>query len=265
MVVRVATAAKIRDEELEEVLNLAAAADSVELKLTIPEDHQRSTVDALGLDPLDAQIRQVFFLDTLDLDLDAAGLVVRTRRVQGRDADSVVKLRPVVPAELPKKLRKSPELVVELDAMPGGHVCSASMKRRFGKVDVRDAVRGEMPIRKLLSKQQRAFFQAHAPEGVGLEQLVPLGPIFVLKVRFTPRDFARKTVAEMWFYPDGSRVLELSTRCAPAEMLDVAARARVWLTARGVDLTGKQETKTRSALRYFAKHARNRQQASAAA
>jgi hypothetical protein len=261
----VATAAKIRDEELEEVLNLASAADSVELKLTVPEEHHRSTVDALGLDPLDAQIRQVFFLDTLDLDLDTAGVVVRTRRVQGRDADSVVKLRPVVPAELPRKLRKSPDLVVELDAMPGGHVCSASVKRRFGKVDVRDAVRGEMPIRKLLSKQQRAFFQAHAPDGVGLEHLVPLGPIFVLKVRFTPRDFARKAVAEVWFYPDGSRVLELSTRCAPSEMLHVAARARAWLTARGVDLTGKQETKTRAALRYFAKHARNREQAAAGA
>ena len=55
---------------------------------------------ALGIDPLDAQIRQVFFFDTPDLGLDKAGLVVRARRTQGKGDDSVVKLRPVVPSEL---------------------------------------------------------------------------------------------------------------------------------------------------------------------
>ena len=33
--------------------------------------------DALGLDPLQAQIRQVFFFDTPDLALDKQGVVVR--------------------------------------------------------------------------------------------------------------------------------------------------------------------------------------------
>jgi inorganic triphosphatase YgiF len=39
-------------------------------------------VAALGLDALDAQIRQVFFFDTPDLDLNRAGVVVRARRIQ---------------------------------------------------------------------------------------------------------------------------------------------------------------------------------------
>ena len=50
---------------------------------------------------------------------------MRARRVQGREDDSVIKLRPVVPDELPEELRRSPSMVVELDAMPGGYVCSA--------------------------------------------------------------------------------------------------------------------------------------------
>ena len=91
---------------------------------------QRSTIRALALDPLDAQIRQVFFFDTPDLALDSSGLVVRARRVQLKGDDSVVKLRPVVPNELPKKLRRTPGFGVEVDAMPGGFVCSASMKGR---------------------------------------------------------------------------------------------------------------------------------------
>jgi len=260
-----AAARALPDDQLHELLALATGVDSVELKLTVPDEHHRSTIGALGLDPLDAQIRQVFFLDTPDLDLDRAGVILRARRVQGRDADSVVKLRPVVPDKLPKKLRESPDTVVELDAMPGGHVCSASVKRRFNKVDVKDAVSGQVPLRRLFSKQQRAFFAEHAPPGITLDELLPLGPIFVLKLNWVPKQFARKGVAEMWFYPDGSRILELSTKCAPSEMFDVAARSRAFLLSRGVDLSGKQQTKTRTALRYFAKHARAQQSATAAA
>ena len=43
---------------------LVASADTVELKLTVPESNQRSAVRSLGMDPLDAEIRQVFFFDT---------------------------------------------------------------------------------------------------------------------------------------------------------------------------------------------------------
>ena len=55
----------------------------------------------------------------------------------------------------------------------------------------------------------------------------------------------------MWLYPDGSRILELSTKCAPAEAFQVAAETRAFLTGQGVDLGGEQETKTRKALEFF--------------
>jgi hypothetical protein len=110
---------------------------------------------ALDLDPLAGQLRQVFFLDTPDLDLDKAGGVARVRRVQGRADDSVVKLRPVVPAELPVvELRALPEFVVELDAIPGGYVCSGSLKGSPKRATVRDAVAGREPVRRLFSKAQ---------------------------------------------------------------------------------------------------------------
>ena len=84
-----------------------------------------------------------------------------------------------------------------------------------------------------------------------LDDLSVLGPIFVLKLKFVPKSFGRKLVAEMWLYPDGSRILELSTKCAPAEAFQVAAELRAVLSDRGVDLGGEQETKTRKALVYF--------------
>src|SRR6187455_1099183 len=99
------TETKLLTDETVELLSLIADADSVELKLTVPESAQRSTVRALDLDPLDAQIRQVFFFDTPELSLNNAGIVPRARRMQGKGDDSVIKLRPVVPSELPPDLR----------------------------------------------------------------------------------------------------------------------------------------------------------------
>jgi hypothetical protein len=256
---------ELSDEDLAELVGLVRSSDSVELKLTVPEAHHRSTVVALGLDPLEAQIRQVFFFDTPDLALDRAGVVVRARRVQGRGDDSVVKLRPVVPDDLPERLRRAPGMVVEVDAMPGGWVCSGSFKGAMGRTDVQRAVSGQRSVRKLFSKEQRAFYDAHAPEGLALDDLSVLGPIFVLKLNFRPEGMERKMVAEMWLYPDGSRILELSTKCAPDEMQKVAVDARLFLHDRGVDLSGEQQTKTRTALEYFSQQAAAAQASSAPA
>jgi hypothetical protein len=247
-----ATTPTLSNEQVNELLGLLKDSDSVELKLTVPEEHQRSTVAGLGMDPLDAQIRQVFFFDTPELALDASGVVVRARRVQGKGEDSIVKLRPVVPNELPDELRRSASFHVEIDAMPGGFVCSGTLKGAPKVGDVMRAVAGEMPIKKLFSKEQRAYYADHAPEGVALDDLTVLGPIFVLKLRFTPDDLGRRLVAEMWLYPDGSRVLELSTRALTTEAFQAAVEVRSFLVGKGVDLGGEQQTKTRKALEYFA-------------
>jgi hypothetical protein len=247
-----AQAPLLSDEDRARVTELLRDSDSVELKLTVPEHDQRSTAAALGLDPIQAEIRQVFFFDTPDLTLNASGLVVRVRRTQKKGDDSVVKLRPVVPAELPGRLRRSPGFGVEVDAMPGGFVCSASLKG-VPPNDILKGVSGKRPFRKLFSKDQRALFAEHAPEGIELDGLSVLGPIFVLKLRYVPKGLARKLVAEMWLYPDNTRILELSTKCAPAEAFDVAAEARAFLAGKGVDLLGEQQTKTRTALDFYSR------------
>jgi hypothetical protein len=244
----------LSDEQLVELLPLIQESDSVELKLTVPELHHRSTAEALGLDPLEGQIRQVVFFDTPKLALEKQGVVVRARRIQGKGDDSVVKLRPVVPHELPEALRASPDFRVEVDALPGGFVCSGTLKRALPSDAVSRTLAGERSVRKLFSKEQRAFFAEHAPEGIELDDLAVLGPIFLIKGRVTPKELGRRLVAELWFYPDGSRVLELSTRCATNEAFEVAAEARAFLSAKGVDLSGEQQTKTRKALGYFARN-----------
>jgi hypothetical protein len=182
---------------------------------------------------------------------------VRARRSQKKGDDTVVKLRPVVPAELPKALRRSPSFGVELDASPEGYVVSGSLKGTPTTGEVREAMLGKRAVRKLFSKEQQELFAEHAPTGIALDDLKMLGPLLVLKLKSTPERFDRKLVVEMWLYPDGSRILELSTKAVPAEAFQVAAEARAFLTARGVDLSAEQATKTKSALQFFAKQLGN--------
>jgi hypothetical protein len=248
---------RLSDTQLGEVMRLVRGADSVELKATVQQQAHRATIQGLPMDPVEAQPRQIYFFDTPDLALNSAGVVVRARRIQGGRGDTVVKLRPVVPADLPASLRKQADFNVEVDVLPGGFVCSASFKGRSDGAEIRTAVAGNMPLRRLFSKTQREFYRAHAPEGIELDSLVPLGPTFILKARFdVPSEIGRKgstrtLVAEMWLYPDGSRILELSTKCLPAEALEVAIETRSYLTKHGVDLGGAQQTKTKTALEFY--------------
>jgi hypothetical protein len=244
-------------DDLVRLLELMKGADSVELKLTVPEESHRSALAALGVDPLEAQIRQVFFFDTPDLALNAAGVVARVRRIQGRDGDSVVKLRPVVPDQIPDDVRRSPTFGVEVDAMPGGYVCSASLKGTVRRAAVLKSVSGEKRLSKLFSSDQRAFFRTHAPDGLTIDDLSVLGPIFVLKLKLPSATFRRRIVVEMWLYPDGARILELSTKASPEEALMVAIEVRQFLEDRGIDTSGEQQTKTRTALEFFAAELRS--------
>jgi hypothetical protein len=243
----------LSDEDLAQLLGLLRGANSVELKLTVPENAQNQVLGALGVDPLDARLRQVFFFDTPDLTLSKKGVVVRARRIQDAGADTTVKLRPVVPDELPKSLRKDPAFTIEVDAMPSGFVCSGSLKGVSTNDAVRAAADGRLKMRKLFARGQRDLFDQHAPDGLALDDLAILGPINVLKLKMIPKAFGRKVAVELWNYPDGSRILELSTKCTPSEGFQVAAEVRARLAANDLDLSGDQQTKTQAALRYFSK------------
>ena len=241
----------LNDKQVEDLFGLMKHSDSVELKLTVVDSAIRSTAEALGMDPLQAEIRQVVFFDTPDLTLSKAGLVVRARRIQGGGGDTVIKLRPVNPETLPPEVRQSTAVKVEVDAMPKGFVCSASMKGKTSAADVRDVVLKKMKIRDLFTKEQRAFYKANAPDGLKLSQLSVLGPINLIKLEFNPDGIKRKFVAELWLYPDGSRILELSTKATPQDAFHVAAETRDFLKRKGLDLSAEQQPKTNRALKHF--------------
>ena len=207
---------RLSDEELARLLALTKDADSVELKLTVPEADHRSAARALDMDPLDAQIRQVFFFDTPDLDLNEQ----RRRRPRPPRAAKGRRHRREAAAGRARRAPGRASRLADLRRRGGRHARRVRLlgldEGRAGRDRrARGRARRAGRTRKLFSKEQRAFYAEHAPDGLELDDLSVLGPIFVLKLKFAPQDFDRKLVAELWLYPDGSRILELSTKCAP--------------------------------------------------
>jgi hypothetical protein len=239
------------DQEVAKMLKLLKGSGSMELKVVVPVPTHRATIESIGLDPVEAQPRQAYFFDTTKFDLNKAGVVVRARRIQGGRADTVIKLRPVDPATIDRNLRRSESFKVELDAMPGGFVCSASLKGRCTGQEVLDVTAGKAPLKSLFSREQRAFYAKHAPPRITMESLVTLGPTYLLKAKHTPANFNRGIVVEMWLYPDGSRILEISTKCLPEEAFQAGVEFRAYLANCGIPLIESDQTKTKAALEYF--------------
>ena len=214
---------RMTDEELTSLMGLLRGADSTELKLTVPPASHRDTVQGLPIDPVETQPRQVYFFDTPDLALNRAGLVVRARRIQGGKGDTVIKLRPVNPADLSPELRADASFNVEVDVLPGGYVCSASFKGRSDGAQIWDAVRGGRPLRKLFSKPQRAFYQQHAPEGIDLDALDPA------RADVQPEGQVRRPAGRGWpdRHPaDRRRAVALPGRLADPRAVDEMSTGR---------------------------------------
>ena len=224
---------------------LAGQADNVELKVVVPRNDGRS----LGINPNRGSARRVYFLDTPGLDLYRHGVIVRFRDRARRRDDAVVKLRPVVPGRVPGWLRQADRFHMEIDALPGHAVCSGALKERLGRNDVSRTLAAGRPLTRLLSARQRKLLAKYSPHGVRLDDLVVYGPIdvrcHIVKLRGLGR---RELTAERWRYPDGSDLLELSTRCPVDEAAVVASRVTKALRAYGVAPASEQPTKTEVAL-----------------
>ena len=77
-----------------------------------------------------------------------------------------VKLRTIVPEQVPDELRRSGAFRVEVDALPGGFVCSGALKGNLARDDVRAVITGQRPLRKrFLLISFRSRFHTHGSGG----------------------------------------------------------------------------------------------------
>jgi hypothetical protein len=155
-----------------------------------------------------------------------------------------------VPAELPEELRRSKSFNVELDAMPGGFVCSASFKGSADNGAIRHVAAGKQPIAELFRKRSEGSMRPRARRTRARPAVRPR-PDPDPQAEDQAERFGRRLVGALCLYPNGSQIVELSTKAQPSEAFQVAAEVRAFLTSIGVDLEGKQETKTKTALEFF--------------
>lgn len=224
--------------------SLAGQAAEVELKVVLPRRGGRS----LGIDTKTGPARRVYYLDTEDLALYRHDLIIRFRDRRRRRDDAVIKLRPVDPGGVPGWLRDADRFRMEIDALPGHAVCSGALKRRLRRNDVSRTLRAGRPLTGLLSARQHRLFARYAPPGVRLKDLVVYGPIDVRRHDVELRGLDRGLTVERWRYPDGSDLLELSTKCPVDEAAALASRVSKTLRAYGVAPADLQRTKTEIAL-----------------
>ena len=201
-------------ERFEELMTLLQGADSVELKLTVPDGDQRSAVQALQMDPLEAEIRQVFFFDTPDLDPQPARRHRACppdpgrRRQRGEAAARGAERGP------PPTCARSRASGWRSTPCPAASSAPVGSRRSCARASVKEAMLGERPCEVAVHKEQRAFFADHAPDGISLDDLAILGPIKVMKLKFPPR--VRRQ--------DGRRAVALPGRLAHPRAVDEVRR-----------------------------------------
>jgi hypothetical protein len=73
-------------------------------------------------------------------------------------------------------------------------------------------------------------------------------------VRRLSEERVRELAEDIWMASSGRVAPASHSGCAPAEGFQVAAETRAFLAEQGVDLSGEQQTKTKTALQYFSKN-----------
>jgi hypothetical protein len=227
--------------------------DAVEIKVTVRPDQELKALRALELNEDSAEVRVVYFYDTTRLDLYKAGVALRARLVKGDDDDSTVKFRPVEEGKIDKEWKETRGFKLEADSVGERVVVSASLTGRQKRDEIDDVARGKRDIEKLFSGDQRRFLEAFSPKPVKFESLKVLGPIRVLRWKTKHENLAWELGSEEWRLPDGTDLLEVSIKAKPQEAAKARSAFEKHLRELGIDPRGAQETKTRTALEFFAK------------
>ena len=229
-----------------------AALDAVEIKVTIRPDQELQAERAMDLKEDTAEVRVIYFYDTPRLALFDAGVALRARLVKDDD-DSTVKFRPVEAPKISEEWKQLKGFKLEADCVGDLVVCSASLTVTQKHDEIDEVAKGERPIAKLFSKDQERFLSEFYKGPVDFGTLHVLGPIRVLRWKLTQKGFPHELTLEEWRLPDGEDLVEVSIKTSPKEALQAGRDSESHLRKLGLDPEGAQETKTRTALNYFAK------------
>ncbi|MEU2631656.1 hypothetical protein [Kitasatospora sp. NPDC007106] len=237
----------------------------VEIKVTVSGEATAEACGTLELDPEDGRHRTVHFWDSprrsnggVELPLLDDGLVIRLRKTKKSDKDDLtVKLRPCDPDRLPAGWRTPQEqeeweFKIEEDWTGRNRVWAASLKADgdYGRPTTDDGQSGQPE----LTDEQRDLLDRAGFGCDRLKDLVALGPIDSVQWKPSLRDLIHPVTAELWTVADqGLSFLELSVRTGPAEASAAQELLVRTLRDRGLRVSDRPESKTRTAMTALAR------------
>lgn len=233
-----------------------AGMDAVEIKVTIRPDQELRAERAMQVNEDTADIRLIYFYDTPNLDLFEAGVCLRSRLVKGDCDDSTVKFRSDDDVHISELWRQQDGFKVEADCVGERAVYSASLTCPQRRDEIADVADGRRTIDKLFSKDQEIFLGEFYKGVIDFGKLCVMGPIRVLRWKLEHENFDHELTVEEWRLPNGDDLVEVSIKAPPGEAAQARREFEDHLQQLGLDPQGAQETKTRTALKYFAKTCR---------
>jgi hypothetical protein len=236
---------------------VANGVSMVEIKVTISPDQEWKVARAMQIHEDTAQVRVLYFYDTPHLDLFEAGVVLRARLLEGDDDDSTVKFRPVDPGNIDASWKLFEGFRLETECVGDEMVRSASLTVLQRRDEIDDVADRKRPIEKLFSREQERFLSQFYSDRIDFTSLHVFGPIRVLRWQLQHRDFPHELAVEEWRLPDGDDLVEVSIRAPAAQAASARRDFEAHLNALDLDPHGNQETKTRTALQFFTRSARN--------
>ena len=205
---------------------LLTTSDSVELKLSVPDGDRRSAVARWAWTRSTPRSARSCSSTRPTSQLNQRGVVVRVRRVQGRSG----RLRGQAAAGRARRAAGVAYGTHRTSASrstpcPAASSARASMKAQLDRRGEGDAGRAA-PLRKLFSKEQRDLYAATPRSGSPFDDLTDARADQRAEAEVHARGLRPAARRRAVALPGRSRVLELSTKCAPAEAFKVAAETR---------------------------------------
>ncbi|MGH8578800.1 MAG: hypothetical protein ACREVK_01300 [Gammaproteobacteria bacterium] len=235
------------------VAQTVAGTEAIEIKATIPGHQVEAALARYALTVDNDQERYIYFFDTPALDLLRAGIIARARRIVDEEHDSTVKLRPVVPAEVPEKWRKYSGFKIEADASEKGVVKSTSFTMPVAKGFIKQVAAGKISIAKLFTNAQETFLSEMADRTIDYASLETLGPLQAHRWKFEDPACPWEIIAELWRREDGARLMEASIKAPVVQAAAALGGFMAFLAEVGAEQDRDQQAKTRWALNYYTK------------
>jgi len=154
-----------------------AGAEAIEIEATVPDHQVEQALAQFGLTANNDQERLIDFVDTPALELPAAGIVARARRIVGDAHDRTVRFRPVQPPQIGAQWRKDRGFKIEVDASEKAMARSAPFSMPVDEGVIEHVAGGRRTNAALFSAEQEEFLMTMAGRRIEFGALAVLGPL----------------------------------------------------------------------------------------